>query len=277
MVLNILSLLFLLLLSGCATTGGYERYGIYSERYDRIYDHRASFLDDGRISMAYAIVYWDVLQPKEEKEEGVPEVYYIWLRNNTETPIKIDPDHLSLVTEKGESIGPSKLTDTTPAPLKSQEVDSYNVAAGYVVFEIPKGIIESDRPSRLVYEDQAGNRAVRYLQIEDMKKYEGMILERRYYYYAPVYPRRYWYPYYYPYDYYPFDIHFYYFYTYTPHRRYYYYVPVEPKRREFYVPPSSGRKREFRGSSGFWGGLFGIFRGGDSEKGKDKKEKKREF
>lgn len=277
MVLNILSLLFLLLLSGCATTGGYERYGIYNERHDRIYDHRASFLDDGRISMAYAIVYWDVLQPKEEKEERVPEVYYIWLRNNTETPIKIDTDYLSLITEKGESIPPSKLTDTTPAPLKGQEVDSYNVAAGYVVFEIPKGVIESDRPSRLVYEDRAGNRAVRYLQIEDMKKYEGLILERRYYYYAPVYPRRYWYPYYYPYDYYPFDIHFYYFYTYTPHRRYYYYVPVEPKRREFYVPPSSGRKREFGRSSGFWGGLFGIFQGGDSGKDKDRKGKEREF
>jgi len=273
MVLNILSLLFFLFLSGCATMGGYERYGIYSERNDRIYDHRASFLEDGRISMAYAIVYWDVLPPMVAKEGMIPEVYYIWLRNNIETPIKVDPDYLSLVTEKGEVIHPSKLTNETPAPFIAGELDQYEVTGGYIVFEISREVFESDRPSRLVYDDLAGNRAIRYLQIEDMKRYEGLILERGYYYYAPVYPRRYWYLYYYPYAYYPFDIHFYYFYTYTPHRRYYYYIPVEPKRREFYVPPSPLEKREFRGSSGLQGGDSTE----DRDKGRKSRKERREF
>src|SRR3989338_9306254 len=231
----IIYLLFLTLLSGCATTGGYERYGAYSERHDRIYEHRASFPEDGRISMAYSIAYWDVLQ-SEEKGEKIPEVYYIWLRNNSTNNILIDPENLSLITEKGETIPLSRLTDKTPAPLKAQETGPYDTIAGYAVFEIPSTTIESDRPSRLIYDDQAGFRAVRYLQVEDMKKYEGLTLEEPVYYYAPVYPRRYWYPYYYPYGYYPYDLYFHYFYSYTPHRRYYYYSPPEPRKREVNVP-----------------------------------------
>ena len=251
MVLNLVTFILLVFLSGCATTGGYERQGIYSERYDSIYEHRASFLDDGRISMAYAIAYWDVLDVKEEKGENSPEVYYFWLRNNSTIPITIDPNNLSLITEKGERIPLSGLTDSTPVPLKEQEIGPHNMATGYVVFEISKGIIESDRPSRLVYDDQAGNGAVRYLQIEDMKKYEGLVLEKPTYYYAPVYPRRYWYPYYYPYEYYPYDLEFYYFYSYTPHYRHYYYIPVKPTRREFYAPPSPGSREFLRGPQAY--------------------------
>lgn len=273
MVLNFLSFFLLIIVGGCATTGGYERYGVYSERHDRIYEHRASFIDDGPISMAYAIVYWDVLQIKEEKKEKRPEVYYIWLRNNTTGPTLIHPENLSLITEKGETVLPSKLTEATQAPLKVQEIGSYDVAEGYVVFEIPATLIESDKPSRLIYDDQAGNKVVRYLQVEDMKKYEGLVLEKRIYYYAPVYPRRYWYPYYYPYDYYPFDIHFYYFYSRTPHRRYYY-TPIVPKKREFYVPPPA-RRREFKKSSGFWGGLMDSLSGGKSTDESDKRQKRK--
>jgi len=242
MVLTIISFLFLAVLSGCATTGGYERYGIHSERNDRIYEHRASFPEDGRISMAYSIAYWDVLQI-EEKGGSIPEVYYIWLRNNSTANIRIDPVYLSLVTEKGETIPLSPLTDATPDPLKAQEAGPYDIAAGYAVFEIPAATMESDRPGRLIYDDQAGFRAVRYLQVDDMKKYEGLTLEEPVYYYAPVYPRRYWYPYYYPYGYYPYDLYFHYFYSYTPHRRYYYYSPPEPRKREFNVPPSEPSKK----------------------------------
>ncbi len=279
MVLNIVTFFLLIFIGGCATTGGYERYGIYSERHDRIYEHRASFLDDGRISMAYAIVYWDILEAKEEKGEKMPEVYYIWLRNNSSLPVSIDPDKLSLITGNGETILVSRLTDSTPAPLKAQEAGPDGIVAGYAVFEIPKGTIESDRPSRLVYDDQAGNRAVRYLQIEDMKKYEGLVLEKPTYYYAPVYPRRYWYPYYYPYEYYPYNLEFYFFYTYTPHYRHYYYIPVKPERREFYVPPSPG-KRGFKRSTGILGGVIDRLWGGGSTEESDKKQKggkKREF
>lgn len=255
MVLNIISFFILIVLSGCATTGGYERYGIYDERHDRIYEHRTSFLDDARISMAYTVVYWDVLETKEDKREYIPEVYYIWLRNNTSQSILINPNNLSLVTEKGESVPMSPLTRRTPTPLETQKIEPYDTAEGYAVFEIPLSIIESDRPSRLIYDDRAGNRAVRYLQIEDMKRYEGLILEKRAYYYAPVYPRRYWYPYYYPYEYYPYDIHFYYFYSSQPYR-YYYYIPVEPKKeRKFYTPsPPKSKKREFKKSTGTPGG-----------------------
>ena len=242
MVLTIISFIFLAVLSGCATTGGYERYGIYSERDDRIYEHRASFPGDGRISLAYSIAYWDVLQTEEDMEK-IPEVYYIWLRNNSAINIRIDPANLSLVTEKGETIPLSPLTDSTPEPLKAQEAGPYDVAAGYAVFEIPSSAIESDRPGRLIYDDHTGSRAVRYLQVDDMKKYEGLSLEEPVYYYAPVYPRRYWYPYYYPYNYYPYDIYFYYLYPYTPHRHYYYYKPVEPQKREFSVPPSEPAKK----------------------------------
>lgn len=247
MVLNLLPIFLIVILTGCATTGGYERYGIYDERHDRIYEHRTSFFDDGRISMSYAIVYWDVLQDEEDKREDIPEVYYIWLRNNTSQSISVNTNNLTLVTEKGGIIPISPLTDRTPSPLKTQEMDPYGTVAGYAVFEIPVKIIESDRPNRLVYDDQKGTRAIRYLQIEDMKKYEGLILDKLVYYYAPVYPRRYWYPYYYPYEYYPYDIHFYYFYSSRPHRSYYYYIPVEPKKREFYTPsPPKGKKREFK-------------------------------
>jgi len=278
MVLTIIYFLFLTVLSGCATTGGYERYGVYSERHDRIYEHRASFLEDGPISMAYAIAYWDVLQ-SEEKGEKAPEVYYIWLLNNSENNILIAPENLSLVTEKGETIPLSRLTDKTPEPLKAQETGPYDTIAGYGVFEVPSTTIESDRPSRLVYDDQAGSRAVRYLQVEDMKKEEGLSLQEPVYYYAPVYPRRYWYPYYYPYDYYPYDFHFYYFYSYPSHHRRYYYSPVEPRKREFYAPPSP-RDREFKRSSGFFGGLMDDWFGGESTKEPAKKPKqkpRREF
>src|SRR3972149_6975089 len=128
MVLTIISFIFLAVLSGCATTGGYERYGIYSEGDDRIYEHRASFPGDGRISMAYSIAYWDVLQT-EEKGENIPEVYYIWLRNNSAVNIPIDPANLSLVTEKGKSIPLSRLTDATPEPLKAEAADPEGVPA----------------------------------------------------------------------------------------------------------------------------------------------------
>lgn len=259
------------------TTGGYERYGIYDEHRDRIYEHRASFMDDGRISMAYAIVYWDVVQIKEEEKENIHEVFYIWLRNNATTPILIDPDNLSLLTEKGDTIPLSPLTDSTSQPLKEQKIEPYNTAAGYAVFEIPKTVIESDKPSRMVYDDQAGNKAVRYLQIEDMKKYEGMVMEKPVYYYAPVYPRRYWYPYYYPEAYYRYNIDF--FYYYAPYRHYYYFIPVKPKRREFYTPSPPGT-REFRKSSGYIYWLYDGLFGGQSSEGKQKKEgvrKRREF
>lgn len=290
MVLKAVTMCLLLCLAGCATTGGYERYGIYSERHDRIYEHRSSFLDDGRISMAYAIVYWDVLQIKEEGRGNIPEVFYIWLRNNTNQTILINPGNLSLRTEKGETVQVSPLTGTTSSPIKEQEMEPYEVIAGYAVFEIPRDLIESDRPNRLVYDDKAGNQTVRYLQIEGMNKYEGLILENRYNYYAPVYPRRYWYPYYYPYAYYPYDIHF--FYYYAPYRHYYYFVPVEPKKREFYAPPSSrgtrGFKksdgsREFKKSTGSQDGSSGIFKwlmeilsGGDSDESSGERQKSKE-
>ena len=242
MVLTIISFILLAVLSGCATTGGYERHGFHSERQDMIQEHRASFPDDGRVSMAYSIAYWDVLQ-SEEKGDKIPEVYFIWLRNNSAVNVRIDPAYLSLVTDKGAEIPLSRLTDVTPEPLKAQEAGPYDTVSGYAVFEIPSSTMETDRPGRLIYDDRAGTRAVRYLQVEDMKTYEDLRLEAPVYYYAPVYPRRYWYPYYYPYNYYPYDFYFYYSYSYTPHRRYYYYSPSEPRKREFRVPPSEPDKK----------------------------------
>ncbi len=252
MVLTIISFILLAFLSGCATTGGYERYGGYSGGNDRISEHRASFPEDGRISMAYSIAYWDVLQA-DEKGEQVPEVYYIWLRNNSAADIRVDPSYLSLITEKGEVIPLSRLTASTPEPLQATEAGPHEIAAGYAVFEIPMSTMESDRPGRLMYDDHAGFRAVRYLQVEDMIKYEGLTLETTVYYYSPVYPRRYWFPYYYPYNYYPYDIYFYYLYPYSPHRHYYYSRPYEPGKREFGTPstkepavkPREKKKREF--------------------------------
>jgi hypothetical protein len=237
-------------------TGGYERYGFYDETRDRISVHRESFIGDGKISMAYAVVYWDVLPQKEEKEEppgNIPETFYLWLRNDTTSPLTVDPGWISLVTEQGKMYSLSPLTEATPAPLKAQTLKPMGIASGYLVFEIPAAIIRSDRPGRLVYEDPAGNRAVRYLQIEEMKKYEGLSLEKQVYYYAPVYPRPYWYPYYYPYAYYPFSIDF--LYIYVPHRHYYYSVPTEPQRRRFLIP-SAPKTREFKGSSGLLNPLF---------------------
>jgi hypothetical protein len=282
MVLIRLSLLlFLGVLGGCMTPGGYERYGFYDAHRDRVSDHRASFLGDGtgkgNLSMAYAIVYWDVLPQKEAKEEpkeNIPEVFYIWLRNNTSAPISIDPDHLSLLTEQGKTMALSPLTHATPAPLTSQTIQPLGIVSGYVVFEIPKEIIRSDRPGRIAYEDQAGNRVVRYLQIEGMKKYEGMVLEKEVYYYAPVYPRLYWYPYYYPYLYYPFDIDF--LYIYAPHRHYYYSVPTEPQRRRFLIPPAPPT-REFRGSSGLLNRLLESQPPGDAGEPQQPKKPKRQF
>ncbi len=242
MVLAVISFIVAAFLSGCATTGGYERYGFYNERNDVISEHRSSFPVDGRISMGYSIAYWDVLQI-DEKEDIIPEVYYIWLRNNSGVSIMIDPNYLSLITEKGVTIPLSRLTHATPEPLETKLAGPYDTVSGYAAFEIPSTTMESDRPGRLIYDDKAGSRAVRYLQVDDMRKYENLILEQPIYYYAPVYPRRYWYPYYYPYIYYPYDLYFYYSYSYTPHRRYYYYRPAEPRSREFNVPPSEPAKK----------------------------------
>ncbi len=250
MALKIASLISLIVLTGCSAFSGYERSGIYIENDDRIYEHRASFLGGERAGMAYSIAYWDVFQT-EERGDSIPEVYYIWLRNNSDNNIMINPANLSLITEKGETIPLSPLTDSTQQPLKEQETGPHEVAGGYAVFEIPSAIIGTDKPGRLIYDDKSGIMAIRYLQVEDMKKYEGLNIDKPVYYYAPVYPRRYWYPYYYPYTYYPYDFHFYYFYPYSP-RRHYYYVPAQPGNREFPAPPSEParkpkvkKKREF--------------------------------
>jgi hypothetical protein len=244
MVLKTISLFILAGLCGCATTG-YQRYGVFDEKRDRIYQHRASFVDDGRISMAYAIVYWDALAEGLEKEERMPEIYYVWLRNNTSLPVTIDPDNLYLFTEKGERIPLSPVTGRTVSPLKRVELPPYGVVEGYAAFDIPTETIVTDKPSRLVYDDTKGNRAVRYLLVEDMKRYEGLVLEEPTVYYAPIYPRDYWYPYYYPYAYYPYDLRLFFFYRYEPRRRYYYYIPLEPERRKFYTPSPPG-EREFK-------------------------------
>lgn len=245
MVLKGLSLLLLAALAGCATAG-YERYGVFDTKNDRIYQHRARFMDGGGVSMAYSIVYWDAIEGKTEREEEerVPEVYYLWLRNNTDASITVDPEGLSLLTEKGESIHLSPLTEKSVSPLEKTELEAHTTADGYVIFEVPRESIDKDRPSRLVYEDQAGNRAVRYLQVDDMKRHEGLVLKESVKYYAPVYPRDYWYPYYYPYDYYPYDPRLFFLYRYEPRRRYYYYAPAQPEKRRFNTP-SEPRTREF--------------------------------
>lgn len=248
MVLNKSSLfLFIVIISilpaGCMTRGGYERYGVYEERNDRIHEHRASFIEDGSISMAYTIAYWDVVQEREEKDERIPESFYIWIRNNTSQAIVINPENLSLQTDNGVNIPLSRITGNTREPFKENSIEEGAIASGYAVFEIPSELINTDRPSRLVYDDRSGIRAIRYLQVEDMKRYEGLIVESQVYYYAPVYPRYYWYPHYYPYSYYPYDIQI--FYYYKPYRRYYYNVPAEPGKRQFYTP-SAPDKREFK-------------------------------
>lgn len=257
MVLRGLSLLLLLTIGGCATAG-YERHGVFDSKHDKIYQHRARFIDGGRVSMAYSIVYWEAIEGKVEKAEKIPEVYYIWLRNNIDSSLQIDPKNLSLLTEKGERIHLSPLTDRTTLPLKKTELAGHELTEGYVVFEVSRESIDKDKPSRIIYEDEAGNRAVRYIQVDDMKSNEGLILEERVKYYAPVYPRNYWYPHYYPYAYYPYDMSLYFFYHYKPHRRHYYYdpprhekkrrfhTPSEPKERHFWKEPAPRKKREFR-------------------------------
>lgn len=260
MALKILYTFTLMGFVGCAT-GGYERYGVFDEKHDKIYQHRASFrtsfMDGGKISMAYAIVYWDAMQMEVEKGEKMPEIYYVWLRNETSSPLLIDPHNFSLLTEKGEHFMLSSLTEKTTSPLRKGEVAPTAIAGGFVAFDIPKETSELDKPSRLVYDDHAGNRAMRYLLVGDLKKYEGLVLEDSARYYAPVYPRNYWYPYYYPYQYYPYDLGVFFFYYYEPHRRHYYYIPSEPKRRKFYTPSptekrnfsSPGSDKELKGSS----------------------------
>jgi hypothetical protein len=243
MVLRICSFILLAMIGGCATAG-YERYGTYDEKRDSIYQHRASFVGDGGIGMAYAVVYWEALKGKTKGGERPPEVYYIWLRNNRSLPVTIDPGKLSLFTEKGAEIPISSLTGETILPLKMAKLEPRGSVGGYVAFDVPRETMEKDKPSRLVYDDDEGNRAVRYLLIDDMKRYEGLILEASPRYYAPVYPREYWYPYYYPYVYYPYDLRFHLFYRYDRHRDHYYYSPSEPKKRRFYTPSPSPSQEE---------------------------------
>lgn len=242
MVLRIVSLILLAIIGGCATAG-YERYGIYDEKRDSIYQHRASFVGDSGVGMAYSVVYWEALKGEPKEGERPPELYYIWLRNNRSLPVTIDPGKLSLFTEKGVRIRLSRLTGKTISPLKRTKLDSLGSVGGYVAFDVPMETMEEDKPSRLVYDDD-GNRAGRYLLIDDMKKYEGLIIEATPRYYAPVYPREYWYPYYYPYAYYPYDLRHNLRHWYEPHRQHYYYSPSEPKERKFYTPPPSNSYEE---------------------------------
>lgn len=229
----------LLALGGCATMQGYERYAPYEAGQDLIAEHREIFIDDARLSMAYQIAYWDVVPEEIEKTRMVSQIFYVWLRNNTSSPIAIDPGFFVLQTEKGEKISLSSLTQETPAPLEAQTIGAGEVASGDVVFDVPEMILESDKPSQLIYNDRQGTRVARYLQIDDMKKYEGLMLEGPAHYYAPApYPRRYWYPYYYPYAYYPFTVDFYYFYGFPRHPHF-----IPPPRRHF--PGSAPRTREF--------------------------------
>ena len=250
MVLKGLLLLLLAALGGCAMAG-YERYGVFDSKRDKISQHRALFIDGGRVSMAYSIVYWDAIEGKVEmeKEEKIPEVYYVWLRNNTDASLPMDPKSLSLLTEKEGKIPLSPLTERTTLPLKKTELGAHGIAKGYVLFEVPRESIDKDKPSRLVYEDQAGNRVIRYIQVDDMKRHEGLVLEEPVKYYAPVYPRNYWYPHYYPYAYYPYDLRPFFFDHYEPSRRYYYYVPAMPKKRRFYTPSRPKNKESREGTS----------------------------
>ena len=244
MVLRIGTFLFLLLLAGCAGAG-YERYGIYDEKRDRIYQHRAAFAGDGGIGMAYTVVYWDVLNGEMKEGERAPEVYYVWFRNNRPLPLDIEPEKLSLYTEKGEKIPLNGLTAKTLSPLRRVALAYGGSTGGYAAFLVPQETMEKDKPSRLVYDDGKGNRVVRYLLIDDMKRYEGLILETAPRYYAPVYPREYWYPYYYPYSYYPYDLRHPLRYWYEPHRHHYYSAPSKPQERQFHTPsPSPKRERE---------------------------------
>ena len=138
--------MLLAIVGGCAT-GGYERYGIYDERHDAIYQDRASLLGEGGLSMAYSVVYWEAISGEAREGELHPEVYYIWLRNKRYIPVTIDPGKISLFTEKGGPIPLSRLTEKTIAPLKRTKLEPLASVGGYVAFDVTGKTMEEDKPN----------------------------------------------------------------------------------------------------------------------------------
>jgi len=100
--------------------------------------------------------------------------FYVKLRNRSDAPLRVASSHFGLVTVNGQTYSAGPATASTSRPFPTTELWPQAWTEGYIVFELPLDVLRRDRPSVLQYDDGAGTRAVRYLSIPDMVRYEGL-------------------------------------------------------------------------------------------------------
>ena len=100
--------------------------------------------------------------------------FYVKLKNRSDAPLGVASSHFALVTVNGQTSSPGLATASTSRPFPTTELSPQASTEGYIVFEVLLDVLAKDRPSVLQYDDGAGNRAVRYLSIPDMVRYEGL-------------------------------------------------------------------------------------------------------
>ncbi len=201
-----------LLLAGCATAYVVRADPAYYQNYyEALSRHTQRILGSGPIRMGFQPILWDGMPegvgPEEawrfgpdQDQRRTLEAFRIRILNASETAVFIDPQHLALLTEKGRRFTVSPLTARLRNPWRAQLVEPQQTFQGDVLFELPLEGLKEDPQVKLVYEDPAGHRAVRYVRTEEMRRFEGLRLpemDRAYVYYEtpPPYP-------YYPYPYY---------------------------------------------------------------------------
>ena len=153
--------------------------------YTEILRVRREFLGGKTVGLSYDPVMWDgMIEGKgaagrhafgPKLETGEYELaFYVRVKNLSDALLRVSPSQLTLTTINGTTYSPGPATASTSQPFPITELHPQGWTDGYIVFELPPGLLARDQPSRLQYDDGAGHRAVRYLSIPDMVQYERL-------------------------------------------------------------------------------------------------------
>ena len=153
--------------------------------YTEILRVRHDFLGGKTVDLSYDPVMWDgMIEGKgaagrhafgpNPKTGNYELAFYVRVKNLSDTLLRVAPSQFTLTTVNGQTYSPGPATASTSQPFPMAELHPQGWTEGYIVFELPPDALARDPPSLLQYDDGAGNRAIRYLSIPDMVRYEGL-------------------------------------------------------------------------------------------------------